>query len=120
MTDIAKYLAELEAKTHSEDYKDSVNAFLRLGIIYEKGYKGVAKDFAKAMDYYRQAGEMESGRAAKLLALHLWHGDICPVDKAESLHWWALAEKEDISPGRLSGRFLKIRAQSAGGTGLQR
>jgi len=61
------------------------------GINYYEGINGVEQDYAKAVEYFREAAEQEHAKAQYYLGLCYLNGDGVEQDFQESIDWYEKA-----------------------------
>ncbi len=78
-------IAFQETKARAE--KGDAAAQIDLGLMYDLG-RGVARDYAEAVQWFRKAAEQGHARAQLLLGLHYQNGDGIRQDYAEAVQWY--------------------------------
>ncbi|MGO8916182.1 MAG: tetratricopeptide repeat protein, partial [Stellaceae bacterium] len=81
-----------------------------MGAMYDNG-RGVAKDVASAVMWYRRAAEQGDGRAAYALGLIYQEGGAVPTDRREALKWFLTAERDGIAAAK--GKIAALAGPAA-------
>lgn len=70
-------------------------------LLFTGGYGGVARDDAKAMDWFRRAAQRGHGGAATALGEALWHGHGVTENPAEAVRWFRVGADAGVPRAQL-------------------
>jgi hypothetical protein len=91
-----KLLADLRIKAEGGDAKSQYE----LGVTFDFGKLGVAKDYAEAVKWFRKAAEQNYSAAQENLGQCYSVGEGVSKDYLEAIKWWRKAAEQNYAPAQ--------------------
>ncbi len=97
-------LQEVKAKAKAGDAESQV----QLGLRYDQGEGGVAKDLVEAAKWFRKSAEQNYAKAQYNLGVCYDNGQAVAKDQAEAAKWYRKAAEQNMAEGSIQSRILLL------------